>query len=438
MSNVIVIGGGFSGVAAACRLAGDGHSVTLFERSPRLGGRAASFVDPESGLPMDFGHHILMRCCTAAQGFLQRVGRADAVRFQESLAIPILWDGRRSALRAWPLPSPLHLVPGLLGYGPLSVGERLSTLAGGLALLAGRARGGSFGAWLSEHHQSDRAIRRFWDPISIAALNVPVDRAGLAAARHLFRTAFFVRGGADIGFFTHPLGSVFDAARTYIEARGGVVETGTAIARIGVDPAGGLTVERSDARRFEASAVVVAVPPADLARLVGGLSAMGRILEQAGTLSWAPIVNLHLWFDRPVLSDDFAIAVDSPVQALFGLSEGESPARRASHLVLSQSAAESWIDRTDEEIVRELSASLERILPAVRQARIIRSLVLRHRRATFVPAPDSESLRASSATPVSGLALAGDWTATGWPSTIEGAVRSGIYAAARVEALGAE
>ncbi|MCJ7453765.1 MAG: NAD(P)-binding protein, partial [Steroidobacteraceae bacterium] len=236
MKRVVVIGGGFAGVAAACRLAGDGHRPLLLERTSRLGGRAASFVDHETGETIDYGHHVLMACCTATRGFLARVGASDAVRFQHELRIPLLCDREISLLRSSLLPGPLHLAPSLLGYQPIPMRDRLSVLRAGAALLLHRRIASeSFGAWLERHGQSDVSVARLWNPISVATLNAPVERVSVAAARQVFREGFFTPGGANIGLFAWPLSEIFDRARAYLERREGEVRTQTAVARILVE-----------------------------------------------------------------------------------------------------------------------------------------------------------------------------------------------------------
>jgi phytoene dehydrogenase-like protein len=227
---------------------------------------------------------------------------------------------------------------------------------------------------------------------------------------------------------------VFQAARRYLEARHGSVELGSRVERVLIAGCRATGVQLADSRTMEADAVIVAVPPDSLAELTSGVAELGPVVGAAQRLEWASIVNAHLTFDRRVLEDAFAVGIDSPIQAIFRLADARTDDASARHpFVLSQSSASEWIDQTDEQIVAELSSALRELLPAARDAELVDSLVLRHRHATFVPAPGSHELRPKSRTPIPGLYLAGDWTATGWPSTIESAVLSGIYAAAALE-----
>jgi phytoene dehydrogenase-like protein len=328
-------------------------------------------------------------------------------------------------------------LPALLAYRPLSGRERLAAARAGLTLWASRSlRDETFEQWLVRHGQTERILRRFWDPIVVATLNAPSCAVSFRAAHHVFREVFFVPHGADMGLFTWPLGDVFDAARRYLEARGGIVELNAHVEDVLASDGRARGVRLVDGREIAGDAVIVAVPPDSLAELTSGVAELGPVVGAAQRLEWAPIVNVHLTFDRRVLEDAFAMGVDSPVQAVFVRSTVPASAAAASDrqiLVLSQSAAAEWIGRSDDEIVAELAAALRGLVPAARDAELVDSLVLRHRRARFVPSPGSDALRPKSRTPIGGLYLAGDWTATGWPSTIESAVLSGIYAAAALE-----
>jgi squalene-associated FAD-dependent desaturase len=436
VNDVVVIGAGFAGTAAACRLAGDGHRPLLLEGAPRLGGRASSFFSAERGDWIDYGQHALMRCCTASTGFLLRIGASHAVRFQPTLSIPILSPTGRFVLRSSFLPGILHLAPALLRYRALPLRDRFRVMEAGLALSVGKAGADAlFAQWLADHRQPDRAIRRLWDPICIAALNASASAVGLQAARKVFHDAFFRPGGADLGFFTVPLCEVFELAHRYIEQSGGTVRHSSRARRLIVRRDRVCSVELETGETVKSRTIVCAIPPMEFSRLARETDALALLVEKARRLRWAPIVDLHAWFDRPVLDDEFAVAVDSPVQAVFDVTRlhDRKPNDGATHLVLSQSAADEWIDRPFAEATKSLLGALSEVVPRVRQARCLGTLVVRHRHATFVPEPDSDRLRPRAATPIRGLYLAGDWTSTGWPSTIEGAIRSGIAAAARAE-----
>ena len=428
---VAIIGGGFAGFAAAARLAGDGVTPILLERTRRFGGRAASFDDAVTGEIVDYGHHVLMRCCTAAHGFLQRIGASDLVRIQPELEIPILADGRTTTLRSAPLPGVLHLAPSLLRYAPLSVGERLGVVRGALPLLlAARSRDEAFGPWLRRHGQGSRVVDRLWNPICVAALNAPAEAVSLAAARQVFRQGFFTPGGADMGLFSAPLSAIFDAATAYIETRGGEVRLGAKVESLVFDDGAVHGVRLASGETIEADGVIASIPPDGLESILPQ-TIRRETLGPMRRITWSPIVNLHAWFDRPVMKREFLIPVDSPLQTIFNVSVLHGRDHGPWHLAISQSAASEWIDRSSESVADALLSALTDVLPAVAGATCVHQRVIKHPRATFVPGPGIDRLRPGTKTETPGLYLAGDWTASGWPSTIEGAVRSGIAAAAR-------
>ena len=429
MKKTIVIGGGAAGIAAACRLAERGKKALLLERSPRLGGRAASFVHRRMAEEIDYGQHILMRCCRQTTDLLARLGVREAVSFQPHLRVPIVCGNDQTTLASRPLPGPLHLLPSMLGYRLLTFGERLEVARAATALLLRPPLGTrSFGEWLRDHHQGARSVERLWEPICVATLNAHADQVSVAAAAKVFKDGFFTPHGAELGLFTRPLSGIFAAAVPYLQARGGEVRFKARVSKILIEHERATGVLLSDGEQLEASGIIAAVPPFDLLALLPHEVAAAPPFAAAIRLRWSPIVNLHLWYDRPVMEEPFLIAVDSPVQAIFDVGRIRGRAE-PTHLVLSQSAAQEWIGLPNEAIRDRLLAALGKTLPAVRTARLLDSLVIRHPHATFLPTPGSEMLRPGSATPISGLLLSGDYTATGWPSTLEGAVRSGTIAA---------
>lgn len=429
MKKVVVIGGGAAGIAAACRLAEQRVKVLLLERSPRLGGRAASFTHRRADEEIDYGHHILMRCCTQTINLLACLGMGKAVLFQSRLRVPIVRGSDRTVLASVPLPGPLHLLPSLLGYRLLTLSQRLCIARAATALLLqSPTKNCSFGEWLRNHHQGSNSIMRLWNPICVATLNANVDEVSASAAAKIFKDGFFMPHGADIGLFTLPLSRIFAAAIPLLHARGGEVRLKARVEKILIENGKATGILLSSGEQIEASQIIAAIPPFDLLSLLPQEVAESSPFAMMRQIRWSPIVNLHLWFAGPVMDEPFLIGVDSPVQAIFNVSRihgKDGP----THIVLSQSAALDLIHLPNEEIQDRLLAALDKLLPAVHAAQLLDALVIKHPQATFLPSPGSDPQRPGTQTPIQGLALAGDYTATGWPSTLEGAVRSGRIAA---------
>ncbi|MEN3536688.1 hydroxysqualene dehydroxylase HpnE [Microbispora sp. ZYX-F-249] len=424
---VAVVGGGLAGITAALALAEAGRPVTLYEARPRLGGATHSFV--RGGLTADNGQHVFLRCCTAYLGLLDRLGGTGRVRLQERFDVPVLTPrGGRARLRRAALPGPFHLLPALAGYRLLSPADRLRAVRGAFALRGldpaepalDRA---ALGGWLAANGQREAVRRALWDLFAVAALNIPSDEAALGPAAMVFRTALLGRAdAADIGVPSVPLGDLHGGAALAAIARlGGEVRLRAKVDAVLPGPSvlvGG--------RRVEASAVVVAAPHGQAARLVPPEAAPDR--DAWAGLGASPIVNVHVVYDRPVTRLPFAAVVGSPVQWIFDRTEAGGLAR-GQYLTVSVSAARHWID-VPTAVMREVFApELERLLPAARQARVVDLFITRERRATFRQVPGSGGLRPGAATRWPGLFLAGAWTDTGWPDTMEGAVRSGLQAA---------
>lgn len=423
---VAIIGGGLAGISAAVALGEAGVPVTLYEARPRLGGATHSF--DRDGLAVDNGQHVFLRCCTAYRGLLERLGVVGRTRLQRRFDVPVLTPaGPPGRLRRSSLPGPLHLVPALARYALLDPADRLRAVRGALALRAldpadPALDGVALGDWLAGHGQRAAARRALWEPFTVAALNIGVEDAALGAAAMVFKTALLGRAGAgDIGVPTVPLGDLHGAAgRAAVKARGGLVRLAAQVTA--VEP-GAVVV---DGARVETPAVVVAVPHPQAAALVPAAAAPDR--DRWRRLDASPIVNVHVVYDRPVTQLPFAAVVGSPVQWIFDRTRAAG-ARDGQYLAVSVSAAGRWIDAPAAKLRAEFVPALEQILPAARRARIRDFFVTRERRATFRQGPGSGALRPGAATRWPGLYLAGSWTDTGWPDTMEGAVRSGLTAA---------
>lgn len=428
-------------MAAALVAADAGADVTLLERRQRLGGLTWSFE--RKGLMFDNGQHVFLRCCTAYRAFLDRIGAAEKVHLQPALDVPVLAPGRTVARRPRisriartraPLPSPLHLGPSLLAYSHLSLVERVRL---GEAVLALRELTlddpgldeTTFADWLSAHGQSARAIERLWDLVVLPTVNVRSAEASLALGAKVFRTGLLdTVDGADIGWAAVPLGELHgDHGRRALEAAGVELVLGDAVEAVEAPSEGaGRVGIRSRARRFEADAVIVALPH-DAAPSV---LPPGSLADVSG-LGRSPIVNVHLVLDRKVTDLALAAAVGSPVQFVFDRTTASGLPASSPHqcLAVSLSGATEWEGAKPEVLVRTFHEALGELFPDARRARLVDGVVSREHAATFRGVPGTASLRPGSSTRLAGVFVAGAWCATGWPATMEGAVRSGTAAA---------
>ncbi|MGV9254876.1 hydroxysqualene dehydroxylase HpnE [Streptomyces sp. NPDC003697] len=441
--HAVVVGGGLAGITAALALADAGVRVTLLEGRPRLGGLAFSFS--RGDLTVDNGQHVYLRCCAAYRWFLDRIDATALAPLQDRLDVPVVDvtrpAGRRlGRLRRDALPVPLHLGRSLATYPHLTLAERARVGRAALALKAldptdPALDAQDFGGWLAAHGQSPRAVEALWDLVGVATLNAVAADASLGLAAMVFRTGLLSEpGAADIGWARVPLGELHDRlARRALDAAG--VRTGirTRVTTVSRRADGGWSV-RVPGDTLHADAVVLAVPQREAHRLLpqGALDDPGRLLR----IGTAPILNLHVVYDRPVLRTPFLTALGTPLQWVFDRTEA-SGLTSGQYLAVSQSAAQDEIDTPVAGLRERYLPELARLLPRARGAEVKDFFVTRERTATFAPAPGVGRLRPGARTKAPGLYLAGAWTATGWPATMESAVRSGVSAAdAALRALG--
>ena len=440
-----IIGAGLAGLAAGVRLADRGHQVELLERRPRAGGATYSFRDDQTGDEVDNGQHIFMECTTAYRDFLERLGTLELTYRQERLHVPVFdRDGRRSDLWAANLPFGLHLAPALLRYRHLSWRQKAQIMRAFFSLRffpvheRGRLEQLTFEEWLRERGQSTDTIREFWDFLVIPTLNCRADQASAAQSIFVLEEGFQKNSrAAALAVPAAGLSTLHvDPAIRAIEDGGGTVSLRTRIERIEVEDGRFAALLLRDGERRSFDACVSAIAPWRLLSLLpeelraeGSLAALARFRP-------APILNLHLWFDRPVADFPFAAFIRSEVQWAFNRSRvgGEDETGRQ-HLVISISApAEEFFPLPREQVCARVLPQLREALPAARDARLVHYRVMKEPEATFVPAPGL--LRPGPVTPLPNLFLAGSYTDTGWPATMESAVRSGLAAAAAVEAAG--
>jgi squalene-associated FAD-dependent desaturase len=437
VTSVAVIGGGLAGITAALRCRDAGAEVTLYEGRPKLGGLTHSFR--RGDLDIDNGQHVFLRCCTAYQDLLGRLGVADQVTLQDRLDIPVRAPGltRTARLRRNGLPAPMHLGASLLRYPLLDTAQRVRFVRAALAMRrldrtdpAVDAR--SFGDWLAEHKQDRATIDAMWDLVGIATLNAAADQASLALAAMVFQVGLLTDpSAADIGWASVPLQRLHgDAGVRALEMIGATVCVGAKVDV--VEPRERRWLVGAKGGEQLVDAVVMAVPPAATERLAPAGSVP---LEPgyAAKLGTSPIVNVHVVVDRHVLDTPFVAGVGTPIQWVFDrtVQSGLRDAgQHGQYLAVSVSAADDFIDLPVATLRERLLPDLVALLPAMARAEIVDFFVTREREATFRPAPGSGALRPPATTRAPGLFLAGAWTDTGWPATMEGAVRSGDAAAA--------
>ncbi len=438
--DVVVVGAGFAGLSAAARLSARGARVLVLEAKARLGGRATSFADRDSGEVVDNGQHLLLGCYRSTFEFLGEIGAAGNVRQQPQLAATMIDErGRKSRLACPALPSPLHLVAGVLDWDGISWRDRLSVFAMAAPLKLARrslAPGSTLQAaspgetvenFLLHHGQSARMCQMLWNPLALAALN---QRPEQAAAPTFVRVLAEMFGSdakaAAIAFPARPLQEMYaEPARDYLTARGSEVRTGTT-AKVKTDGDRVVGVE-ANGESWDVDRVISAVPWFALPGLFDAVPPpLADIVDRAGRMASSPIVTVNLWLDRRVIDEPFIGLPGRAMQWVF--DKGALFGGGTSHLSTVSSGASSMVGLTNEEIISLAMSELSAALPAMRSARLVRASVVREPHATFSLEP-GQPARPGTETPVRGFYLAGDWIETKLPATIESAVRAGHRAA---------
>ena len=440
--DVIVIGAGCAGLAAATALVEDGARVLVLEGRPTLGGRASAVRDAATGEKLDNGQHVLMGCYDATLAFLDRIGAADRVRRQSGLAVTMVDEtGRQSRLQLPPLPAPLHLLAGVLAWDALSWGEKLSVMRVGSAI-TGRAASTpdrslsrvTVREWLVAHGQAPRLIGLFWEPLALAALNQAIDEAAAETFVEVLSRMFGPEADrASLVVPAVPLDEMYaEPAREWLEARGSEVRTrAMACVRVSGDRVIGVEV-RGEA--IAAPVVVATTPWFGLAQLFAvPPPSMAGVLARAAATASSPIVTVNLWYDRQVLDE---VLIGLPGRAFqWVFDKGLIFGRDRSHLSMVASGAADIVSRTNAELVAIAIRDVAATLPRAAAATLTHAIAVRERHATFSLAP-GQPTRPPCETPVNGLFLAGDWIDTGLPATIEGAVVSGHRAARAARTAG--
>lgn len=435
--SVAVVGGGLAGLAAAEALSRSGMLVTLLEARRYLGGRAGSFRDESTGQLFDHCQHVAMGCCTNFLDFCQQTGVAELFRRDRKLQFI---DGAGKVYPFAPteaLPPPLHLAPAFWRQGYLTMSERIgigTALRRMARLTAEQAEHLRVGPWLREQKQTENVIRRFWEIILVSALGDSIEKTSIAAARKVMIDGFLAHHhSADVYVPAAPLGKIYEEgiARNLFD-RGVRIEMESPVDEVfRKSVGGGFSVSVKDEATLQFENVVLAIPgrrvKAVLApRLFDKIPDLARVDE----FTHAPITSIHLWYERPITDLPHAVLLDRTSQWVFSHGEAKSPhdgETAAYYYQVVISASHNLPSGDQAAIIATVVGELAQLWPAA--ATPLFSRVITQRAAVFSAAPGLEEIRPPQSTPVAGLFLAGDWTQTGWPATMEGAIRSGRLAA---------
>jgi len=472
---VAIVGGGLAGLAAACALAESGFQVTVYERRPYLGGRASSYEHPGTGEVVDNCQHVLFKLCTNLIDFYGRIGIEDKIQWFDRMTF-IEPGGRQSQLQSTSLPAPLHALPAFMNFKFLTLRDKIGLATGLNSLITHLPKddGTSFESWLHRHHQTPAAIERFWKPILVSALSEDLDRISVPYAAQVIRESMKSREARLMGVPMVPLTELYDAARDYITARGGTVRFRSSVQSfLPLDT--GVRIRTADSEE-QFDYAVFAVPFDSLEKLLPNSPDSDELREKLSHFETAPITGVHLWFDRKISDLPHAVLLNRTIQWMFhksvllegkaaptvdritsqttyanataapqgrpSLAQGGShgcdgsttESRRdgthtGSYIELVISSSKSLLNKPRQEIIDLALKEIREFFPAARDANLVKATVVKEVNATFSPVPGIDKYRPSQITNWPRVFLAGDWTATNWPATMESAVRSGYLAA---------
>ena len=446
LPRIAIVGGGLAGLAAACALSADGFRVTLFERRPYLGGRASSYEHPGTGEVVDNCQHVLFQLCTNLIDFYSKIGIEEKIRWFDSLTF-IEPGGRQSILKPSALPAPFHLTPAFLAFPFLDRRDKFALARALTRLLLAQPKddGTSFHDWLVRRHQTPAAIERFWKPILVSALSEDLDRISVPYAAQVVRESMKSRDARLMGVPTVPLTDLYSAASNFIAAHAGEVRLRKAVESFQPTECGVCLKLQGSQEDFEY--LVLAVPFDSLAKLLPDSTESVELQEKLSYFETSPITGVHFWFDREITDLPHAVLLDRTIQWMFHKSRllAPLPSRaprdhslandsadsqpKYDYLELVISSSKALINKSRQEVIDLALAELREFFPAAREANLVKATVIKEVNATFSPKPGIDAYRPPAETRWPHIFLAGDWTATGWPATMESAVRSGYRAA---------
>jgi squalene-associated FAD-dependent desaturase len=438
-AHVIVIGGGLAGIAASVVLAERGLRVSLLEKHPRLGGRATSYLLP-SGEYIDNCQHVTLRCCTNLEDFYRRLGVADKIKYYDRLSFADS-KGHRGAIKPSLLPAPFHLAPSFATFPLLDWKDKRAITRAMLRIIRTQgqqrlSRDMTMLDWLKQNRQTQNAIHRFWRVVLVSALNEELDRTDAAYGIEVFWKAFLSnRDAFGMGIPAVPLETLYASAANVLEQSKGHVRTRCGAAELQISGGQVAGVRLDDGSMLNGDYYVAAIPFHRLTQLLPYHVRDSVEFASIQQLKVSPITSVHLWFDAPVMQEPFLTSVDQTIQWIFNKTALCSPGAAGQYLQVVISASYALGEQSQQDIINMCRKELADVIPASGQVKLMRAVVVRENAATFSPEPGCDRWRPGERTSIRNLFLAGDWIRTGWPATMESAIRSGYLAAEAILAL---
>ena len=431
--SVTVIGAGVAGMSAACALAEAGFRVQLVERRGYLGGRASSYLHSGVNEVLDNCQHVLFGCCTNLMGFYRRIGSAESIYWTSEMTM-IEPGGRRSPLGPSGLPAPLHGLPKLMTANAFSIADKIALARAFNALMRPVPQDSteSLGGWLKRHGQTEGALNRFWRLVIASALNAEIDSIALPYAAKVIRELFMNSAEAgSMGMSRVPLSELYAGVPAFLAERGGSLHLNTHVEGADWDESAKQWTVRTRTGDLSSDFVIVALPFEATQKLLPHLPAAegtAKLADQIEQHEHWPICSVHLWFDREITELEHAVLLDREIHWMYNQSKLQT-GRGGHYLELVVSATRAFAALPREAAIAQALSELEEFFPRVKEAKLLKVALLKDVRATFGVHPGIDAARPTAQSPWPHLYLAGDWTATGWPSTMESGARSGHLAA---------
>lgn len=442
---IVVLGGGLSGLSAMCNLLDKGYKVTLIEKRPFLGGRAFSYIDKEAGLEVDNGQHIFMGCCTYLIEFLQKVNAYKKVFIQDRLNIKVVRNSRESSIFSTSWLGPLHLLPSLITYRHLSFKDKLLIVYALLKIknlnreaVKHTLDKESFYNWLKRHKQTDRSIQALWNLVVLPTLNDDIRNVSAYMGIMVFQQAL-LKGPKEavLGFSKVGLTSLLaDSTQEYVKWKSAEIIMGKAVTSIDISSNRVNGIRLSDGTHIKGKIFISALP-FDKFKEIVPISLNNHDINYVGKgLTCSPILGIHIWYDREVMQNDLVAFLDSEVQWVFNKSSIQRiQGLSGQYISVSISGAWKYANMPKQQIQEIFTRELKQLFPKARQAVVKRFIIIKQLEATFRSIPGAYSARPKANISMLNLFMAGDWTDTDWPSTMESAVRSGAIVAKEVDCI---